>query len=122
MQRAQSMVCDEEYQNARVEITGDVSDCMSKLIKQTKNKQNRATDIFEDMYLKLEIGIVILALLMLFLCVAVKRLIVKPLLTFEQCIIDGKELAGEGSKELQELAITYNQIYLENEETQKLIC
>ncbi len=36
-------------------ITSDVSKCMNGLIEQTRQKQARATSIFTDMYLKLEI-------------------------------------------------------------------
>ena len=121
MQKAQQMVCDDEYQDMRTEITGDVSECMDSLIEQTRNKQGRATSIFSDMYLKLEIGIGLLVFLLLLLCAMVRRLVVKPLLNFEHNILHNEILPVEGSAELRHLSATYNQIYMENEETQKLI-
>ena len=60
MEKAQQIVCDDQYQDARTEITADVSKCVNSLIIQTRNKQGRATSIFSDMYLKLEVGIIVL--------------------------------------------------------------
>ena len=60
MEKAQQIVCDDQYQDARTEITNDVSKCTTSLIIQTRNKQGRATSIFSDMYLKLEVGIIVL--------------------------------------------------------------
>lgn len=119
--RAQELVCDTAYQDVRDRITDSVSQCMSELISQTKNRQDRAASIFSDMYLKLEIGIVVLAALMLFMCLSIRHLIVKPLLSYNKSIKLGEIFPVIGAAELQSLAVTYNKVYLENQATQKLI-
>lgn len=119
--KAQKIVCDDSYQKARTEISNDVTKCMNSLIKQTRNKQGRATTIFSDMYLKLEIGIVILVVLMLFICFMVRSLIVNPLISYNKSIQKGEIFPVIGAEELQNLAETYNRVYAENQETQKII-
>lgn len=94
---------------------------MDSLIKQTRNKQGRATTIFSDMYLKLEIGILILVALMLFICILVRKLIVAPLISYNKSIQKGEIFPVIGAEELQNLAETYNRVYSENQETQKII-
>ena len=121
IKKAQKMVCDNTYQEARTEISNDVTECMNSLIKQTRNKQGRATTIFSDMYLKLEIGIVILVVLMLFICFIVRRLVVRPLISNNRSIQKGEIFPTIGAEELQSLAETYNRVYAENQETQKII-
>ena len=121
IKKAQKMVCDNIYQEARTEISNDVTECMNSLIKQTRNKQGRATTIFSDMYLKLEVGIVILVVLMLFICFMVRRLVVRPLISYNKSIQKGEIFPVIGAEELQSLAETYNSVYIENQETQKLI-
>ena len=119
--KAQELVCNKEYQEVRDRITDSVSQCMKELIAQTRNSQGRATSIFSDMYLKLEIGIVILAGLMLLMCLSIRYLIVKPLMSYNESIQLGEIFPVIGAAELQSLAVTYNKVYLENQETQKLI-
>lgn len=119
--RAVELVSNQAYQSKRMEITGAVSDCLEKLILQTRNQQSHASAVFSDMYLKLEIGIAALAFLMLVICLIMRRLIVWPLQRFEQSIEAQELLPLVGASELQQLADTYNQVFQENEETQKLI-
>lgn len=121
VEKAREIVCDDKYQNIRTEITDKVTECMHGLIQQTHNKQGRATTIFSDMYLKLEIGVGILALLMLLMCMIVRRLIVTPLISYNESIQRGEIFPVIGAAELQNLAEIYNKIYAENQEAQKLI-
>lgn len=119
--RAQELVCGKNYQERRNEITNEVTRCMKGLIQKTKNRQGRAVTIFSDMYLKLELGIVILAALMLTMCILIRRLIVTPLVSYNESIKRGEIFPVIGAEELQNLAETYNYVYKENQETQKLI-
>lgn len=121
MERAQQMVYDDAYQDARVEITNDVTKCVNGLISQTKNRQGRATSVFSDMYFKLEIGIIVMVALLISLCIMVTNLVVNPLLSYNESIKRGEIFPVIGAAELQNLAETYNKMYRENEETQKLI-
>ena len=105
----------------RTQISAHTTFCMENLITQTKNQQGRATSIFSDMYLKLELGIIILILVLLLDCAVMRHLIVNPLLSYNESIKMGEIFPVIGAEELQKLAVTYNQVYQENQETQKLI-
>lgn len=121
MQKARAIVCDDAYQKSRNEITEDVSNCMEQLIEITKNRQGRATSIFSDMYLKIEIGISILIVLLLGISIMIRRLVVKPLISYNESIKRGEIFPVIGAEELQNLAETYNKVFKENKETQMLI-
>lgn len=121
MKRAQYMVSDRIYQNARTDISGKVSECMDELIEQTHNKQSHAVSVFSDMYTKLEIGILLLAAMMLSVCIIMRRLVVRPLIKCNESIANGETFPVEGADELQVLAETYNKVYQENQEAQLLI-
>ena len=115
MKRAQQMVCDNTYQEARTEIEDSVTSCMDSLIEQTKNRQGRATSIFSDMYRKLEISIVLQVILTLVICLIVRKLVVRPLISYNENIKKGEIFPVVGASELQNLAETYNKIYQENQ-------
>lgn len=119
--KAQELVCGKTYQDRRDEITNEVTRCMQGLIKKTKNRQGRATTIFSDMYVKLQISTAILVVLMLAMCILVRKLVVRPLISYNDSIKRGEIFPVIGAEELQNLAETYNHVYKENQETQKLI-
>ena len=121
LDKASRMVFDDTYQSARNEINQNVSDCMNGLIDQTRHIQNRSSAIFSDVYLKLKISVAIFALWLLIVGLINRRLIVKPLISYNACIKEGEIFPVIGALELQNLADTYNKVYLENQETQRLI-
>lgn len=94
---------------------------MNSLIRLTRNRQGRASTIFSDMYLKLEISIVVLVAMMLVICMLVRKLVVQPLVSYNESIKLGEIFPVIGAAELQNLAETYNKVYQENQETQKII-
>ncbi len=121
LKKAQQMLCDENYVQTKTDITEKVTECMNDLITQTKNSQGRASTIFSDMYLKLEIGIVLQIILTLIICMLVRRLIVKPLISYNESIKRGEIFPVIGAAELQNLAVTYNKVYAQKQESEKLI-
>lgn len=121
MKKAQKLLNDSNYRNKQQQISNKVSDCMSALIRQTKTRQKRATTVFYDMYRKLEIGIALLTVMVIVIGFMVRILIVKPLMSYNESIKRGEIFPVIGAAELQKLAETYNQVYLENEATQRLI-
>ena len=50
IQKAQKILCDENYVGTKTEMTNKVRECTNDLIKKTKNSQGRASSIFADMY------------------------------------------------------------------------
>ena len=73
------------------------------------------------MYRKMEIGVAVLVVMMLTMCVMVRRLVGLPLMKCNQSIRQGERFPVEGAAELQTMAETYNKVYLENQEAQVLI-
>lgn len=121
MARALQLVSDDEYQESRGEITSSVTQCTDELVEITENSQNNAETVFFDIYQKLEIAVGIFVVLMLAMCLVIWKLIVTPLLSFKECARNNKTFPVTGASELQELAETYNTVYEENEERQRLI-
>ncbi len=119
--KAQMLVSGRQYQKSKLEITNCITAGTDIMTEQTKNRQSHAEDKVEDMYWKLGIGIACLVLLMIEMCYMVRRLIVKPLVNYNECIREGAIFPIVGAEELQNLAKTYNQVYEENLETQRLI-
>ena len=77
--------------------------------------------IFSSMYSKLQIGIAVMVILMIGSYVMIRWLIVKPLISYDESIKRSEILPVIGAVELQNLAVTYNEIYVANKETEKLI-
>ena len=121
LEKAQKLVSNNEYRNKRGTIMREVSGCLDQLLEKTKNRQQRANTIFSDMYLKLEIAIMILVILLLSICIIVSTLIVVPLVYYNKSIMEGEIFPVIGAAELQKWAETYNKVFKENEETQRLI-
>ena len=121
MRKAQQLVSNSQYQNMREDVTDNVSESLAALIELTRSRQNRAEQIFTDVYRKIELCAAVLVALMLEICIITRHLVVKPLLQYSQSIQRGQIFPVVGAAELQELALTYNEVYRENQETQKLI-
>ena len=94
---------------------------MNGLIAQTRNNQNHSSSVFSNLYLMLEIGILILVVSLFAISIMMRRLIVKPLVSYNESVKRGEIFPVIGAAELQHLARTYNKVYLENQETQRLI-
>lgn len=121
MDKARRMVSDDFYQQMKEEITGNVTQCMNSLLRQTRNGQSKSSSDFEILCRNLEIGTVIVVILMISICMMIRKLVVKPLLVYDDSIQKGEIFPVVGAIELQKLAETYNRVYQENQETQKLI-
>lgn len=121
MEKAQKLVSDDEYQKTKKEISSKVSQCTNSLLRMTRNSQKESTKEFSNLCKNLEIGTGVLVALMIAISIMIRILVVKPLLLYNESIKKGKIFPVVGAAELQKLAETYNQVYLENQETQKLI-
>lgn len=115
------MISNLEYQEARNEITSDVNSCMNDIITDVTNRESRARSIFEDAYLKLKIAVLVLLLLILGLSISLRFIIVKPLKKYDENVQANRMLPEEGALELRQLARTYNGVYIENKENQRLL-
>lgn len=119
--KAQQLVFGPDYENAKDIISNDVTTSISSLTEEINNRQNHASMIFTRTFLLIIICVIVFAAMMLFVCLLMRFWIVHPLLTFHENIKNDDTLSIGGANELQILAQTYNKIYAENEERQKLI-
>lgn len=121
MEKARRLVSDDYYQGIKKEITDNVTQCMNSLLRETRNSQGEATSDFANLCRNLEIGTGVVVVLMIVICLMIRRLVVKPLMIYDESIQKGEIFPVVGALELQNLAETYNKVYQENQETQKLI-
>ena len=121
MEKAQKLISNDQYQKVKKKISNNISKCTNSLMRLTRNSQKTSTAEFSELCRNLEIGTAVLVILMISISIMIRILVVKPLLLYNESIRKGKIFPVVGAAELQNLAETYNQVYLENQETQKLI-
>lgn len=114
--KAQKIVIDIDYENAKEEISTDVNAALDKLTNEIIDRQSKAADIFSNVFETVILCVVIFALMMLVVCLIMRYWVVKPLLNYNDCIQHGEIFKINGASELQTLAKTYNSVYKENEE------
>lgn len=119
--RAQQLVFGTDYENAKDIISDDVNAAINTLTEEINNRQNHAADIFSHIFRLIIACVMIFAAMMLLSCLLIHFWVVRPLLSFHKDIEHDAMLSVSGANELQSLANTYNKIYQENEERQKLI-
>ena len=121
LRKAQQLVSNSQYQNVRDNVTEKISKSLDSLMELTRSQQGNAETVFIDIYRKQELSAAILVILMIEICAMTRRLVVKPLMQYGESIQKGEIFPVVGAAELQDLALTYNEVYRENQETQKLI-
>ena len=121
MARAQQLVFDDHYQDARSKIMGDVDNCIDSLLAQTAAEQASAASSFEMVYRWIEVSVALFVAVTLLMCLFMRTSIIDPLIRFGERVRENRTFPVVGAAELQTLAETYNEVYLQNEETQRLI-
>lgn len=121
VEKAQKVVSNDQYQKVKKKISTNVTQCVSSLMRMTRNSQKEATSDFSELCRNLEIGTAVLVLLTVVIGLMIRYLVVKPLLLYNTSIRNSEIFPVVGAAELQNLAVTYNKVYRENQETQKLI-
>ena len=119
--RAVTLLSDDAYEQTRSEILNSVEHSGELLLQKTQGAQSRAKSMFVDSYRKLALCITVFILAALGICIMVRRLVVKPLLMYNESIRLGEIFPVVGAAELQNLAETYNAVFRENTERQQLI-
>lgn len=118
---ALSLVSDSNYQQTRTNITNDVNECMENIIADAKGREAHAAKLFKNAYRDLKIAVSILVVLIIGVSISLRQIVVKPLKKYDDNVKAGETLPFEGAYELQQLAETYNYVYEENQENQKLL-
>ncbi len=119
--KASKLIYSDAYESMCQEIRNNIERAQDALTQSTKNSQGHAVSVFNDAFLKLELLFAAFALLALAMCVLMRKSVVKPLVHYNKSIENGEIFPVEGVAELRKLANTYNRVYRENQETQKLI-
>lgn len=119
--KARQLVNSASYETNYTFVSNEVSTSLNKVSTELLNEQNNASDVFKDVYKKLEIAIVLLVLIILVDCGLVYLNIIKPLLVYNESIKRDELIPVLGAKELQILATTYNDVYIENTERERLM-
>lgn len=121
LQKAQQIVSNEQYQKARSEISEKVIQCTDELVQHTKEAQANAEFIFSNTYTMIELSVVCFVVVVVAVAVVLWVYIVRPLVTFNEIIKNGRMLPVTGARETQNLAISFNRIREENKAKQKTI-
>ena len=121
LSRAQEIVISPDYENTKDIINTDVNSAVSTLSMTINDRQNHAADVFTDVFKKIILCVLIFAVMMLLICLIMRFWIVSPLLDYNKNIRKDTTLPVHGANELQMLAKTYNDLYEENEERQRLM-
>lgn len=119
--KARQLVNSVNYETNHTFVSNEVSASLNKVSSELLNKQNNASDVFKDVYKKLEIAIVLLVLIIIIDCALLYTNVIKPLLIYNDSIKKDELIPVLGAKELQTLATTYNDVYIENEERERLM-
>lgn len=119
--KAQQLVIGIDYENAKDTISNDVNDAISSLTEDINIRQNHAADTFAHVFILIITCVLIFAVMMFLVCMLMRFWVVHPLIRFNHDIERDSTLSVGGANELQTLAKTYNRIYEENEERQRLI-
>ena len=121
LSKAQQLVIGVDYEKAKENISDGVNAAITSLTELIDSRQNRAADIFTRVFVMIIACVTFFAVMMLLICMLMRSWIVRPLMTYNTDIQNDAKLSVGGANELQTLARTYNRLYDENEERQKLI-
>ena len=118
---ARDLVTGPEYEQAKEKITGEVDASLEALTQEISERQLRASQIFYRVLIMVIGCVVLFAFIMLAVSLILRHWVVKPLLRYTDSIRHGVIFPVSGAQELQMLAKTYNDIYLENQEREMLM-
>lgn len=111
VKKAQTMIFDTGYQDAKALITSNISYFVNNTLDITHEEQQNSLALLKKTMSRQTIFISILFILNLITFTMVIVLIVKPLQLYINCIKEEKRLEITGAYEFQYLALTYNDIY-----------
>ena len=118
---AKTMLIDEEYANAKTEIAGYAEAARVVLTDEIVEQQQRGSGIFANIFWGIIACGLVFAAIMLLNSVIIERGIVRPLVKYSKDIQQGEALKLRGVHELQMIAKTYNSVYAENAERERLM-
>lgn len=121
IEKARALVISPTYETAKMTISDQVDEAAAAFSDIIYERQNHASLIFARIFILILACMLAFAVMMLSLCLIMRHWIVKPLLRYNHNIETDSLLDVGGAYELKKLGSTYNRIYKENEERQRLI-
>ena len=89
-ERALEILNGHAYKILRTNEDNYIVGAKQALGQQTRNNQNHAQTVFQDVYLKFETGVAVLIVLVLLICIILWKLVIAPLKMYEKASSRGK--------------------------------
>lgn len=121
LQKAQSLVFDNAYQDAKALIMNNVNLFLEEIIEETGQRQSGSAGALESMIAKQRMYISILFVMNILVFIMNIVLVMRPLQLYINCIKEGKLMQIMGSYEFKYLALTYNDIFEINAANQEML-
>lgn len=120
-QKSCNMVFSDVYQKLKKSITNHVDECLKGLIEKTENRQQTAFSMLKYLYAVQAVLIIALAIYITADNIIMQKMIIEPIVRYNEKIKSDELISVAGVAELQSLAETYNKILKENHESQRRI-
>ncbi len=119
--KAQQLVSDENYKNARDIIQSKIEQTTTKLVETTENEKTTARSLFSNSYWWLVFSVIAYVVILMSISLLLWKSIIGPVVNFNERIKKGETLPIIGAVEIRNLAKTYNEVYERNEASQEII-
>lgn len=119
--KAQDMVFNEAYQEAKGEIMDDIGQFLDDIVAETGQRQSSSADSLQSMIAQQRAYISALFVLNILVFIMNIILVMRPLKLYINSIKEGKLMEIAGSYEFRYLALTYNDIFEINTANQELL-
>lgn len=118
---AEELLISQSYETTKEKISADINSALTLLADEIINRQNQAADTFSRVFRTMFVCIILFAVMMLLSGLIMRYWIVRPILHCTDSIRHGLIFPIRGVNEIQILADTYNKVYQENEERERLM-
>ena len=119
--KAQDMVFNDTYQEAKEEIMEDIGQFLDDIVAEMGQSQSKSVHALQNMLAQQRGYISVLFVLNIMVFIMNIMLVMRPLRLYINCIKEGKLMQITGSYEFQYLALTYNDIFEVNTANQELL-
>lgn len=121
LKKAEEMVFDTVYQDAKAQIASNISYFLNHVVESTKQQRTKNASMMQRIMNTQKVYISLLFVLSIMNVGLAVSLIIKPLRVYIRCIKDEKRLPVKGAYEFQYLALTYNHMYDVNAENEEAL-
>ena len=116
LKKAEDMVFNADYQDAKALITSNISYFLNNVVEATRQQRMNNASMMQKIMNTQRVYIGLLFVMSVINLGLIVSLVARPLRVYIRCIKDEKRLPMEGAYEFQYLALTYNHMYNANAE------